>query len=129
MPKTVKVTLGGTEYAIEELKAKANAAWRKRLGEQLQGVAELMDSDISDADTLRALAGLVMNRIMPAVDTMRDMLLDYCPAIRADRKRIEEEAYDSEIMDAFVKVLALAYPFGSVIQRLGSLSGRGSPAK
>jgi hypothetical protein len=129
MPKTVKVTLGGTEYTIEELKAKANAAWRKRLGEQLQGVAELMDSDISDADTLRALAGLVMNRIMPAVDTMRDMLLDYCPAIRADRKRIEEEAYDSEIMDAFVKVLALAYPFGSAIQRISSLSGRGSPAK
>lgn len=129
MPKTTKVTLGGTEYTIEELKAKANAAWRKRLGEQLQGVAELMDSDISDADTLRALAGLVMNRIMPAVDTMRDMLLDYCPAIRADRKRIEEEAYDSEIMDAFVKVLALAYPFGSAIQRISSLSGRGSPAK
>jgi len=50
----------------------------------------------------------------------------YSPEIKKDKKYIEENGFDSEIVTAFLAILSLAFPFGRAIQGLLKL-GREEP--
>jgi hypothetical protein len=49
---------------------------------------------------------------------VKGLLYEYSPALCADKERIEAESYDSEIVQAFMEVLKLAFPFGSAVGKL-----------
>ena len=51
------------------------------------------------------------------MDILLDLLCEFVPAIAADRARIEAEAFDDEVVKAFVAVLGLVYPFGDMLHR------------
>jgi hypothetical protein len=50
------------------------------------------------------VSGLLLN----SIDNVKVLLASYAPDLPLD------DAYDSEIMDAFAEVLSLAFPFGSL---------------
>lgn len=120
----VKVVLGGQEYEVVTLSIKASRVWREQLGapvQQLMGVLTEADSLRLDspADVVRIL-DVVRANLLGAPDFIFAAVCAYCPAIKRDREAIEETATDAELMDAFVEVLKLAFPFGrlaSVIRR------------
>ena len=121
------LTLGGTPYVVRELPTKRNEAWRKQVMAELTGVADLIQTapqtEMNAAGVsqiLRAVSG----KIVGSVDILTGLLFAYSPELAADRERIEAECYDSELMDALVVVLGLAFPFGSAIGRLMTLSGQ-----
>ena len=63
------------------------------------------------------------------LDQALDLVVSYSPTLERDRDYILSDAYDSQIVDALVEVLKLAYPFGSLITQLGKmgkLPGTGS---
>jgi hypothetical protein len=60
------------------------------------------------------VSGLLLN----SIDNVKVLLASYAPDLPLD------DAYDSEIMDAFGEVLTLAFPFGSLIKRVRGLSGQ-----
>lgn len=127
--KTIDIQLGGQTYTVEERKARHNAAWRQKLSEPfgelanlLEGAGELELNPANIAQLLRTVGDALLH----SVDTVRDLLFEYSPNLVADRKRIEAEAYDSEILEAFTGVLQLAYPFGSLIGKVTSVIDSGS---
>ena len=118
MMRQTTVTLGGKEHVIAELPSRKAAAWRQSLQNQIGGIADLIqtapDTDISSGAALAHLVRSVGALLVGSTDIVIDLLFEYAPALEADRERIENECYDSELIAAFVEVVRLAYPFGEL---------------
>lgn len=121
--RTVKVALNGQTYTVEELRSRANAAWRAELQAVFNEVAGALQNapalELNDNQAVGNLVLLLSQRVIGAVDLVRRLVEEYAPHLPID------DAYDSEIMAAFVAILGLAYPFGEAVQaitaRVGSL--------
>ncbi len=59
--------------------------------------------------------------VADVLDQALDLLVSYSPSLERDRDYILAEVYDSQIVDALVEVIKLAYPFGSLISQLGRM--------
>jgi len=117
--RTVIVTLNDQEFEIQELRSRANAAWRKSLQEPFEELAKTLETGLDTvtvadgagiANIIQSAAGLIIG----SVDKVIELLLKYAPHL----EEVAKDAYDSELMDAFVAVLGLAYPFGSLISKI-----------
>ena len=126
--RTVTVEIAGKEYTINEKKRKANAKWRASFQTQFTEIADLIEGLPAMELTTEAVAQLIRQivaKLGGSVDIMADLVFSYSPELSADKKTIEEDAYDSEIMQVFTEVLKLAYPFGSLAETLGALAQTG----
>lgn len=131
MPKQITVELAGREYTIIERPARKNAEWRERLNNEFSELAALLvnapNIEIDTKAGMELLGNLVqgfLRHVGGSVDTLRGLLIEYSPALVADRSHIEESGYDSEILAAFVEVLKLAYPFGSLVDLAAAATRR-----
>jgi hypothetical protein len=119
--KTVTVVLDGEEYEVQELRSKANRAWREQLEEHFveltDAITELPDAEVDDAQAIARLVRSISGKLLRSVDILAEMLQAYDPDLPVDK------AYDSEILDAFAKVLELAYPFGGMVERIKGVLG------
>jgi hypothetical protein len=118
MPRMAKITLADTEYEVVELKSRQNRVWREKLEGHFQELATALenapDMELNDTQALANLVRSVSGKLLGSVDIIVDLVAAYDPALGA----AVDDAYDSEILDAFVSILGLAYPFGSTINRL-----------
>ena len=118
MPRTAMVTIAETEYEITELKSRQNRAWREQLESHFEELAEVLEgapeTDLTDGQSLGSLVRSVSGKLLGSVDIICALVIAYDDRIEASL----DDAYDSEIMDAFVGVLGLAYPFGSTVTKL-----------
>lgn len=118
MPRKVTVTLSDTKYEVVELKSRLNRTWRKKLEGHFQELATALenapDTELGDTQAIGGLVRTVSGKLLQSVDLIGELVAAY----DSDLKTALDDAYDSEILDAFVAILGLAYPFGSTIQRL-----------
>jgi hypothetical protein len=129
MARSVKVTLGGRDYQVDELRSRENAAWRERLrvpfANLVQRLEEAGDTEITNPGAMVALLRDTAGTVITAPDLLAELLFTYSTVLAADQERIVAEAYDSELMNGFIEVLKLAYPFGALAQKIGGLIQRG----
>lgn len=130
MPRSVTVVLGEREHTIHQLRRRESSGWRKALQapvEELLGpvmtVLNAPDVELSDAEGLRNLGRAVVPFLTESVDRCADMLVAYAPNLR----EAVDEAYDDEIIAAFVEVLKLAFPFGGLRGMFSAGSGSATP--
>lgn len=123
----ITVKLGGREYSIKRLPVRKSKAWRTRFSSEFDRVAgdilQLTNWEtISLGDAKSAIiAG--KDAIFRVLDEIAfELVCDYAPEIAQDRERIEDEAYDNEIVEAFVKVLGLAFPLDTLVKTLRGLT-------
>lgn len=123
--ETRTINLGGKRYKIRELPRRDNSRWRARLRENLEPVVRFVEEiPTLELRTGQEAAGILRSLLAGvdgAMDQALDALLAYSPDLEADRERLEAEAHDSEIMSAFVEVLGLAFPFGSLGPAAGQI--------
>jgi hypothetical protein len=129
--RTAIVTLGGVEYTIEEAKSRRNSAWRASLQAEFGPLFDVLlgsqTIQLESTDDLLKVVSTLAPSILASVDKISTLVFGYSPALALDRERIAEEAYDGEVVDAFLAVLGLAYPFGGLLSRLGTLTGGTGP--
>jgi len=127
--RSVTVKLNGQEHLITELRSRANAAWRKRLEVPFQDLAKTLEQapnvELTDGQALAHLVRTVGWTLLGSMDTVRELLVEYA----LELKPAVDDAYDSEVMEAFTAVLGLAYPFGSVLNRMQALGWAALPTK
>ncbi len=163
MPKQAKVHLGGREYIISEKVMGVSLKWREKLRasramavfESLDGAIEQLVGivgDMADAQVdgrMAMAAGISFAAVAPSIvrglswsiDEVIDLLLDYSPELQADHEWLLENAYNDELVGAFLEVLKLNFPItalwglvsGSRAQatstNLPSTNGAGGPKK
>lgn len=128
--RSTVVTLGGKDYTVEQLTIGANREWRKKFDEPInrlltatQAVGDLAAVEFEDTKDLLKGIGLalvqhadsIIRVLLESPDLLLQGVYEYAPAVKAESKRIEETAYDDEIGAAFVEVVKLAFPFGSLL--------------
>ena len=114
----VTVVLDEREYVIEEKRSRANRKWREQLEGAFAGLAGALEdapeTDVADGQALAGLVQRVSGTLLHSVETLTELVVAYAPELPLDN------AYDSEVLDAFTAILGLAYPFGSMVARVRS---------
>lgn len=126
------ITLGDREYTLTELplrKAREfRAALREPFGEVIAMLENGTSTQINDGKAVAHLIRSASNTVLQSVDTATDLLCLYSPEIAKDREYVEDNAVGSEVIDAFIVVIGLVFPFlakgrGAQISRaLGSIA-------
>ena len=131
--KIIQVSVAGRDYTVTPLPIKKNREWRKQFDAPIQDAANLLaevggyaDGSFDDVKTMvgeigKAVSGSlspVISHLLGSADTITEAVFDYSPAMKKDRKYIEENGYDSELVSCFLSFLGLAYPFGQAIKGL-----------
>ncbi len=122
MPRSKQIVLGGKEYSIQQLPMRANREFRDRLAAPVEELMNLLDGnkdlEIGSVSDLAGMIGLAKNLLLGSMDILLEALFAYSPELRADRDRIEADAYDDEAMEALAAVMALAYPLMRAVTAL-----------
>lgn len=124
MPRTVTITLAGVNYTVTELRARDNAAWRKRLDEHFHDLSAVLSEWTKleiNVDTVGRLVNLAREKLLGSADIIADLVCSYSPQLAENKEQILSATYDSELMAAFVEVLKLAFPFGPLVASLAKL--------
>ena len=131
MPKQAKVVLGGRTYTLTEKPMGRMLAWREKLrasrpmlifqslNDTLDGLRAVVQQagkegwrSVDDGDWLQLVQVLptIANGLLYSVDDVWEMVFEFSTDMRKDRAWLEEHAYDSEGMAAFMEVLKLNFP-------------------
>lgn len=90
--------------------------------EQAEPSPEEEQTQVDEAKSfLIKLLSQANSLVSGVLDQALDLLVSYSPSLERDRDYIVDECYDSQIVDALVEVLKLAYPFGSLVAQLGKM--------
>lgn len=121
---SANVVIAGQEFEICELRSRQNAAWRKELEVPFKELADQLEGapviELTDGASLAGLVRSVSGMLLGSIDQVIALLVAYEPRVSA----VIDEAYDSELLDAFVEVLKLAYPFGGLLEKLKGFGSR-----
>ena|SRR6266542_415065 len=124
-PTYPQATLGGQQYDIQPLPIAKARAWRAQVKAPLElivtTVANLPELDLQNLE-ISALTGLIQHvfaTVADAPDLILTWLYAYAPNIAADRERVEAEAYDAEVAEAFALIVKQVYPLGRLVSALG----------
>lgn len=119
--RTIEVSLGGKIHTIRELPTQKNAAWRAELREPFQELAAqieaAMDLELNDGAGMAGVVRAVTGLIMASPGRIADLVFAYSPELAAKRGSIEQDLYDSELGEAFLGILGLAFPFATMGRR------------
>lgn len=125
--RTVKVMLNGQTVQVEELRRRDNQAWRERLEAEFKDLAGALEGageiELTSGNALGGLVRAVAGKVVGSVDIIAGLLAAYAPQLEP----LMDEAYDSEVLEAFTAVLGLAYPFGQMLDRLRAMAGSPPP--
>ena len=138
--KTIQVTVAKREYTITPLPIRKNREWRKQFEAPIQAAANLVAEVGSQASgefedgaaLINKVLGVAADSIAPMVDHLlgsADLIVsavfDYSPAMKKDKKWIEDNGLDEEMVSCFMSILGLAFPFGRAIEGLLKLGQEG----
>lgn len=131
--ESVTLTLAGRVYTIDELPMRQNAEWRKQLEETFAPLLDTLDGlnqiELNTAADLQKLVGSLRGVILHAPDVLVGLLFAYSQELQSDQAFIEENAYESEMLAAFVEVLKLAYPFAGMLGLARQVQQNGTAPK
>lgn len=113
--KTETIQLGDREYQLSELPLRKAKAYRERLREPFGNLVDLFErtpkTEIDNARQVSQLIRSMSDTLLNSVDTVADLLLEYSEVLGNDRDYILDNAYGSQVVDAFIAVLGLVFPF------------------
>ncbi len=129
------ITLGDREYQLKEKPVRKAEAYLALVKVEFADIIALIegapDTETSDKKEVASLMRAFSNVLFGSVGKTLDLLVQYDEALMRDREYIEENALGSQVVDGFIAVLMLVFPFfGSarigrainMIQAVGSKS-------
>lgn len=131
--RTERVTLGGREYMMAELPLRKNAAWRQQLGAELEQWGNLLgqtnEVDLNNLSGVLPVLRRAGDMVLQSPERIAELVFAYCSDIAADRETILDNAYESELVEAFSACVKLAFPFGKLTSLVTQFAATGSVPK
>lgn len=120
--REITITIAGRDYLVKPLTIAKSREWREALDAKLNPLASVLKEvgavEVRNFDGLGAVLGTLKRSLIGSMDDVLSLVCQYAPEIAQDLDRIEREAYDEEIVAAFVKILGLAFPLGILTRSL-----------
>ncbi|MEM7131170.1 MAG: hypothetical protein AAF702_32945 [Chloroflexota bacterium] len=126
----VEIELGGRKYLIEELSINRSECWRQMLSGPLDDIVDVvtgLDAEIDSIADAKAIIPRIKMILMGSVKQIADLVLAYDSDIGDEAEYILEHATGSQIMEAFIVMVKMAFPFGEALGSLMQIS-RGLPS-
>ncbi|NNJ10589.1 hypothetical protein EKD04_009635 [Chloroflexales bacterium ZM16-3] len=127
MSRILSLVLAERTYEVPMAPIQRAKAWRTQLKKPLADLMTLVSTDLTvelnSVKDLITLGEKLIPVLMDAPEIMFNLLLAYAPALKAEQAYLEANAYDDELVTAFLTVLKAAFP----LDRLTSLLGPASP--
>lgn len=121
----IEVMLGERQFVIEEPSINGGERWRKLLGEPLDDVVEMvsaLDADLESIADVQAVLPRVRSLLMGSVKQIAELVCAYDEGFTAEAGYILDNATGSQVMEAFVVMLKMAFPFGEALRELLRMS-------
>lgn len=130
--KATTVVLGTRNFQIHPMTFKRGQAWRRHFSEKLGSLSTLIERIAFSANTELNTVEDLSNLLIPIVNEARTLLIDsmddifelileFSPELARERKYIEENALDEQIVVVFVEAVKFAFPFANAIRDLMKL--------
>lgn len=113
--RTETVTLGDREFELSELPLRKARQFRETLKEHFGVFITLFEgapqTDISNTKAVAGLMRVMSDTLLNSVDLAADLLYQYSPELQKQKEWIEDNATSSQVVDAFLAMMALSFPF------------------
>jgi hypothetical protein len=119
----LKLMLGKIEYSIEPLPINKNRKWREKVAEALNTMSTKTNAPM---DNMNGFMGAFMAMFFSFPDIVLTLIMEYAPTLPKDI--ISETATDEEVVVAFSRVMAVAYPFFGLLGTMQAISKATSSA-
>lgn len=121
----VKVTLGGRDFELSPLTLGPARRWRKELSGPFTQLTELLQGaqvlDIQNVQNLMTIIRLAGDVLVDAPDIVYGLLIKYAPDVFDTEtcEWLDANAFDTEIVPAFLACLRQVYPLEQMMDSLG----------
>ncbi|TXH52444.1 MAG: hypothetical protein E6Q97_15975 [Desulfurellales bacterium] len=123
------IILGGQEFNLRELPARQNSAWRKQLDAPFKALLEAVraaDTEINSTADIPVVLNQLQELLIANADQVPDIVISYSPALEVARRFIDENATETEFLNAFMQIARVAYPTDFFIQQVAAMKALGS---
>jgi hypothetical protein len=120
------VALGGQLYPVRRMPAMKAIAWRKRAAPIVDTLQDLAEKYGASGDNLIGMAGALLHAADGLMGEMIEVVIVAGPELEADRKHIEEAAFEEEYLEAFQSILLLNAPLAGAAHSITASTGDSS---
>jgi hypothetical protein len=122
------VELAGTEQVIEELPTRKQELWRQKvfdsdLQELFVTFQRFGTLDTTSLQLNKNMVDLIQPIFQKGPQRIAELIHDYCPKLSLDY--LLDECYEPELINAFIIVVRLAFPFESLMEQFKKLNLNG----
>lgn len=122
-PFSIVAVLGEHTYTIPKLTAKRAKVWRNEMRGPLDEILTIMNGaasfQIDNVADLMAVFQSFKEIVLSAPDTIVDLVFQYSPMLAGIREIVEDEAYDEQFIELFVRMVKSVFPLGQLTSSLG----------
>lgn len=119
----IRVKFGTEDYNIAPLTILKNREWRAKLADLLNELFTPMQHDVNNMDSF--MSGLMV-ALMAFPERVLDLVLAYAPALPRDT--IENNATEEQVVVAFSRIMAVAYPFFGLLGTMRTVASAAGQA-
>lgn len=126
----IEVELGGRLFEVVEPSINGGERWREMLSGPLDDIVEIvtsLDAEIESIADAQALIPRVKTLLMGSIKMVADLVCAWDKEFESESEYIMEHATGSQVMEVFVVMIKVAFPFGEALGGLMELS-RGLPS-
>lgn len=123
--RKITIELGGSEREISELPGRSSDEWRTKFEDSISPLLHAIGNvEISSAGDLAQAINDYKAMLFGSISIIRELVIEYA---KLDREWVLDHAYDSEIVEAFVAIVGMAYPIDFLARRLTRTGASASP--
>lgn len=129
MANVITFELAGKKISLPKLPHQPNKVWKdyfrgrvEEFAPQIAALSNIDEAQLKDAEGVKQVIGDALGLVDGALEAAIDTVVEYSNG-KVDRAALEQ-AYDEEIVDAFLAVVATAIPMGKLTQMFQKFSGR-----
>lgn len=129
MGNTVDLKLGHKSYLVRELAIRPNRAWREKAQPIMDFVNQAVSTlreDATDGEIVKTLTSKLINLLVDRIDEIIDLVFAYSEQLEAERETIETTATETQMLEAFIQIMGVAYPIGFLAKKATEMYKVGS---
>lgn len=127
--REIVLTFAGEKITVIELSARKNSEWRKQLDAPFKAMLEALkatDTQINSMADIPNVMARLQDLLIPNADIIPDIVISYSPVLEALRAWLDENATETEFLNAFLQIARVAYPTDFFMQQAAAMKQLGS---